>query len=398
MQSAAAVQGCRSGRSAAQGCRQLSLSRSPRVQQRKSTGVVPCLRSKSVASCGSREHLLARSEEARALRCKKGALEGSSTRLAAAPAEAEEAEALRCKKGAQEGPSARPAAAPEEASPEQLRRWWEQKLPSGGTGPRAVFLDYDGTLREFEARPEQAVPTPEITALLTALNAREDLAPHIISGRDCGFLESHLRGLDRFTLVAEHGYKLRRPGCGWEYSRKGSGDEEQQRWKAILRPVILRAVEDLNGSHLEEKASSLVWHYREAAAEAGGRGAEELMAHLEQLRAREGLGDVRITHGAKIVEVSYRGVDKGAILRSLCEERRQAGRPFEAVLAAGDDRTDEFMFASAPPGSMTIKVGTGDSQAKFRIGSPRELRSFLRCIATSPSRGACSAEGPATDA
>uniref|UniRef100_A0A7S1WS64 Trehalose 6-phosphate phosphatase n=1 Tax=Alexandrium catenella TaxID=2925 RepID=A0A7S1WS64_ALECA len=354
--------GCRNGRSAAQGCRQLSLSRSPRAPapQRATAGaeeggLKSWPGSVSTASCSSRDPLATRTGEAKAAN----------------------------QQSTQDCASARPEGSPAEVNPEELWSLWKQRQSErlGGAGPRALFLDYDGTLREFEARPEQAVPTPEITALLTALNARKDLAPHIVSGRDSGFLESHLGSLDRFTLVAEHGYKLRRPGAGWEHWRAGCGDEEQQRWKAILRPTMLQAAGEVTGSHVEEKASALVWHYREAAAEAGGHGAEALTKRLEQLRAREGLGDVRISCGQKIVEVSYRGVDKGSLVRGLCEEQVRAGCPFEAVLAVGDDKTDEFMFASAPPGSMTIKVGAGDSRAKFRVSSPTELRDFLRCIA-----------------
>jgi len=122
------------------------------------------------------------------------------------------------------------------------------------------------------------------------------------------------------------------------------------------------------------------------------------MERLEALRSREGLGDVRITHGQKIVEVSFRGVNKGTMLRRLCEERRNAGRPFEAVLAVGDDKTDEFMFSSAPPDSMTIKVGDGDSQAKFRVSSPSELRNFLWCISTLCSDKTCSQDALALPA
>merc|ERR1719282_722881 len=55
-------------------------------------------------------------------------------------------------------------------------------------GLKALFVDYDGTLWEFEPRPELAVPTSEINELCDALNAQEDLALHIISGRTAQFL------------------------------------------------------------------------------------------------------------------------------------------------------------------------------------------------------------------
>mmetsp|Transcript_144921 Transcript_144921/g.449890 ORF Transcript_144921/g.449890 Transcript_144921/m.449890 type:complete len:379 (-) Transcript_144921:112-1248(-) len=368
---AAMLQGCKSGRSALHGCRQSSLSRSP---CNHSFGDLYGLHQRPVSS--------------------GDILRGRKEIGAKEPCRPKSAEARPAgRKGTKEAPAVR-AVAPAEVDPEQLSRIWGRLLPASGAGPRAaLFLDYDGTLREFETRPEQAVPTPEIMELLAALSAREDLALHIISGRDTGFLESHLGGLDRLTLVAEHGYRLRRPGAGrWEHwgGAQSGGEERQQRWKAILRPVLLQAIGEVPGSHLEEKASALVFHYREASAEAGVEAARALAGRLERLRAHDGLGDVRIACGQKVVEASFAGVSKGSVLHGLCEERRQAGQPFEAVLAVGDDKTDESMFASAPPDSVTIKVGAGDSRARFRVGSPRELRGFLRCIAAPRAGLACS--------
>merc|ERR1711920_1162130 len=103
-----------------------------------------------------------------------------------------------------------------------------------GAGPRALFLDYDGTLREFEMRPELAVPTKEITELLVAINSCEDFEPHIISGRDAKFLETCFGSLSRFTLIAEHGFQIWRPGAErWELLDHPDGDHEE--WKAVVR-------------------------------------------------------------------------------------------------------------------------------------------------------------------
>ncbi|CAE8629672.1 unnamed protein product, partial [Polarella glacialis] len=135
--------------------------------------------------------------------------------------------------------------------------------------PKALFLDYDGTLREFEARPELAVPTDEIMALLRALNDRVDLEPHIISGRDTGFLEEHFGGLERFTLIAEHGFKILPPSSqGVDRTWRLGEDQDDSTvdhdsWKAIMRTEIMRLVDANPRSHMEEKYFSLVWHFRE---------------------------------------------------------------------------------------------------------------------------------------
>jgi len=270
-----------------------------------------------------------------------------------------------------------------ELSSEEVQRFWPSR-----SEPKALFLDYDGTLREFEARPELAVPTTELEELLKALNEREDFVPHIISGRDAKFLGNYFGSLNRFTLIAEHGFQISpRPESGserkWELWEQYGGDvnhfRDHENWKVIMRKEISRLVEQTPGSHLEEKQSSLVWHYREVADEEFGEAAAaEAIVVLEQLRSRQRIQDVKIVRGHKVVEVSYRNVRKGLVMRRLCEEKALFGEPYAAVLAAGDDVSDETMFEAAPHDFLTIKVGKGVTLARFRVESPAELRDFLQ--------------------
>lgn len=256
------------------------------------------------------------------------------------------------------------------------------------TLPKALFLDYDGTLREFEKRPEQAVPTPEIDALLQAINDRLDFRPHIISGRDATFLGRYFGHLSRFVLIAEHGFQISpQPSEDserkWELWEHYGGDvkhfRDHENWKAIMRARIVDLVSSNPGSHLEEKQSSLVWHYREVIDEVGGEEvAAKAVEEMEQLRTQRNLQDVKISRGHKVVEVSYRNVRKGLVMRRLCEEKALFGEPYAAVLAAGDDVSDETMFEAAPHDFLTIKIGQGESLARFRAETPQELREFLQ--------------------
>ncbi len=47
------------------------------------------------------------------------------------------------------------------------------------------------------------------------------------------------------------------------------------------------------------------------------------------------------------------------------------------VLCAGDDVTDETMFRAASENDLSIKVGPGDTAARFRISSPTAFRRLL---------------------
>jgi trehalose 6-phosphate synthase/phosphatase len=50
------------------------------------------------------------------------------------------------------------------------------------------------------------------------------------------------------------------------------------------------------------------------------------------------------------------------------------------VLAMGDDRTDEDLFTTLPPDAITIRVGPGTTQARFRIDGVPAARALLQSL------------------
>jgi trehalose 6-phosphate synthase/phosphatase len=54
--------------------------------------------------------------------------------------------------------------------------------------------------------------------------------------------------------------------------------------------------------------------------------------------------------------------------------------PADAILAMGDDRTDEDLFASLPAGSLTVHVGEGASRALYRVADPASARQLLASL------------------
>jgi trehalose-6-phosphatase len=65
-------------------------------------------------------------------------------------------------------------------------------------------------------------------------------------------------------------------------------------------------------------------------------------------------------------------VNKGAAVTELVRQR-----PYDLILAAGDDTTDEAMFRLDLANFITIKVGDADTQAHYRLPNPAALRAFL---------------------
>ncbi len=80
--------------------------------------------------------------------------------------------------------------------------------------------------------------------------------------------------------------------------------------------------------------------------------------------------------GSKVIEIKNTTVDKGRA--ALNWVSRHA---WDFILAIGDDRTDEDLFAVMPPEAYSIKVGLAPSRARFNLVAQRDVLPLLRrCI------------------
>jgi len=242
----------------------------------------------------------------------------------------------------------------------------------------AVFLDYDGTLREIVRDPAAAAPTPQVREVLDrlALRCGENLDVTIISGRTPDDLESFLGAYPMFGLIAEHGAAIRRPRSQrWEHLDANVS----YAWKEHVRKILRLYEVSTPGTQVEDKRTSFVWHYRRADPEFGEWKARQLVEDLSSVAANE---PIQIRHGKKIVEVTAQQVNKGAAVATLLRER-----PRDVVLIAGDDLTDESMFRLDPSLAsdlISVHVGELDTHARYQLRTPGELRRFL--LAALPER------------
>jgi trehalose 6-phosphate synthase/phosphatase len=245
---------------------------------------------------------------------------------------------------------------------------WKGKLARSLASARRalIVLDYDGTLREFDADPANAHPDEQLSELLRRLCMADGIEVIILSGRDRESLDKWFGRLPAH-LVAEYGYFLRtRKGRRWEELVSGV----DRSWFVGVGDVMESYVARTPGSFIERKHSGLSWHYRKAEAHLGQRQARELAHHLTEYFANRPL---RVQHGACVVEAHGQEIDKGWTYRTLLNRLGS----FDFVLVAGDDRTDEDLFEAVAPSAWSIKIGTGPSAARHRLASPDLLRTLL---------------------
>jgi len=232
---------------------------------------------------------------------------------------------------------------------------------------RLLLFDYDGTLVSLSAHRETALPDDRVMGILKGLVSDSTNHVVLVSGRPRRDLEPWFGELPA-TLIAEHG--------AWVRDR---GDREwrstlplEESWKVRVRPVMERFLDQVPGSFLEEKDFSIAWHYRAADVESGTLAAKDLVDILTTLTANFGL---QVLPGNKVVEIRRDGVNKGTHFAT-----HLAREPWDFILAAGDDWTDEALFSALPPSAFSIRVGITASSARLNVESVAAILDLLESM------------------
>lgn len=229
---------------------------------------------------------------------------------------------------------------------------------------RMIILDYDGTLKDFVPSPRAllAKPSLKLRRLIKRLAENDKNHVAIVSGRPKKALERWFRGID-VTLVAEHGAWTRYDG---KWSKVDSDFKQQKR---LLKPILEKYASRTAGAEVEEKDYSLVWHYRNVAPELAFVRIGELKRELIHAIDDEEIG---VFTGDKVIEIKPFDINKGYATTEL-----DAVYQPQFILAAGDDYTDEDMFRQLPADSFTVKIGTGDTKARYQLTNVNEITNLL---------------------
>jgi len=223
------------------------------------------------------------------------------------------------------------------------------------TSKPLFFLDYDGTLAPIVDDPKAAYPHPDVPELLKQLVA--DHPVYIVTGR-------HLRDLDDFLPT------LSLPAIGLHGAQEGTlNGDVQDRLTSADREALTamrQAAPDLEGVWVEDKEHTFAVHYRrandqEAARQAITQWADDAPDRLAAI------------WGKHVVELRPRHLHKGTAVTDI-SGRHQDCTP----LYIGDDVTDEDAFNALSSDAITVKVGDGETAARFRLPGVEAVVAYLK--------------------
>lgn len=216
------------------------------------------------------------------------------------------------------------------------------------------FLDYDGTLSEICDDPMQAFPHPAVPDLLPQLMDRAPL--WIITGR-------HLRDLAQLLPLSVHAVGLH----GVQEGIVGGVYEAKMPEAARLAILQMKnTLPEIEGVWVEDKEHAFAVHYR------GAKDIPMIEAALNRWLA-DTPDELVIIHGKNVVELRPEGISKGHAV-----SRISAAHQHLQPIYIGDDTTDEEAFKALGDHAVTIKVGEGETAARYRLPDVPSVVAYLQ--------------------
>jgi trehalose 6-phosphate phosphatase len=242
------------------------------------------------------------------------------------------------------------------------------RLPPHLPMSASLFLDFDGTLVQLAPRPQDVSVADWVVPTLQSLMQKLEGALAIVSGRPLSAIDAFLNPL-----------VLAGAGCHGVERRNSRGRIELH--EAQPPAGVMSCAQALAACHsgllLEAKPSGLALHFR-ASPELGAMCREQLAQALAE-SPRAALA-WELLDGHCVCELKQRAVSKGGAVRDCLTEAPFAGR---LPVFVGDDVTDEDgIRAVQAAGGFGIRVGSGSSEARYRLTDTDAVAEWLRHAAT----------------
>lgn len=245
----------------------------------------------------------------------------------------------------------------------------QHSLPVMNPGDIAFFFDVDGTLASLQPTPELVTVPVEVCNNLQLLFQKSGGAVAIISGRPLTQIDQLLTPV-LLPAAGIHGAE-HRDNQGiinrWVPDAELLTEAEQR---------LRQGIADLPGVRLEQKGIAFALHYRQAKQFA------EQTAALAQTVVNQ-LPELTLVAGKCVVELKPANSNKGQAIAQFMQSPPFHGR---IPVFLGDDLTDEQGFSVVNNlGGISVKIGKGKSQAKYRLENTAEVHQWLASILNTSS-------------
>ncbi|MET0379451.1 MAG: trehalose-phosphatase [Spongiibacteraceae bacterium] len=226
----------------------------------------------------------------------------------------------------------------------------------------ALFLDVDGTLLEFAAKPDAVQVPAGLVSLLLRLQHRLHGALALISGRRLASLDNLFKPL-ALPAAGLHGFECR--DARGVLQRAPIDDDFVMLMQRHGRDIAER----FPGVLVEDKQFSIAFHYDPMSA-------QQASLQRELIPVAQQLG-FELLAGHNLLELKPANVNKGKALLAFLEEPPFAGR---VPIFLGDDVTDEHALrAVREHGGMAIQVADRiTSVAQFGLPDSRAVLQWLQ--------------------
>lgn len=239
---------------------------------------------------------------------------------------------------------------------------------------RLLFIDYEGTLLNWEANVGVIAGTGKIVDLLNSLTSNDSNTVYITSERTPSELERTFRRVQRLGLIAENGGYVRYPEDGiWQNLTKPSALS----WKDNVREIVHYYKERTPGTFIEEQNNRIVFHYGSAEnLETAYRQVSEMNNHIMDSSAAQ---DVHALPMKDALVIEPSSITKATAAEQIMSHVKNTTE-FRFVACFGNDRSDEELFAwtNAFPDrsttnrkaiALTVNVGSRNTEARMCVNS-----------------------------
>ncbi|MBJ9723075.1 trehalose-phosphatase [Acinetobacter calcoaceticus] len=223
-----------------------------------------------------------------------------------------------------------------------------------------LFLDIDGTLSPFQINPEQSfIPnsTLEIIKEVIELN----IPVVAVTGRDVATAQKLLKPIE-IPIAGLHGLDIH-----VDSNTTIRPDLTDINFKKLKQDII-QACKTYPELLIEDKGYSVALHYRENPELENN--AIYIMQQIKYFYPQ-----LKISKGKYVIELIPKQADKGQAIQTILNHFNS---PLSHPIFIGDDLTDEsgFIFTNQKSG-ISIKVGSGETEAKYRLKDINNVANFL---------------------